>query len=291
MRQLPEPVSVSEPRPAPVTGRWIRRAAGALFVEHRLPTALSTSLDRLAIQCGLPYQTVAVDDPEGGQRPARLRVRRQSADRHFVQEVFADHAYSPPGYEICASDTVIDVGANIGSFAIYAGRRARRGRIITVEPLSESVFLLKNNIKNNHLDNVAVEHAAITNASGPVVLHLSNLGTGHHSLDAALAGEPSSTENVSGLTLCDLLSNHKINRCNFLKLDCEGAEFAILETLSFELAARIDRIALEYHAQPARPKREQSDALARRIINLGFTIDHYTDVQDTNRGMIFARQT
>lgn len=290
MHEIPEPTPVTEPKPIPPRGHWLVRTARALLIEHRLPTSVATALDRLAIQSGFPYKTVVVSDPEGGLGPARFRVRKQSSDPFFVAEVFAERVYSPPGYEICESDVIIDVGANIGSFAIFAARRARRSRVIAIEPTHESFSLLKRNIKHNRLENISVERAAISDATGPVTMHLSDTGTGHHSVDTALAGPSSHTETVPGLTMADIFSKYNIDICNVLKLDCEGAEFPILESLSPMLAARIQRIALEYHTKSTPSKREQSDALARRLLDLGFTIDSYTDVQNTNRGMLFARQ-
>ena len=290
MPRLPEPTPVFLPKPIPPTGHPLTRALRALLIEKRLPTTAADTFDRLAIKVGLPYQTIAVTDPEGGLQPARLRVRRQSADRFFLAEVFIDHAYSPPGYEICESDTIIDVGANIGSFTIFAARRAKQGRVIAFEPTRQSFSLLQGNISKNRLKHVSTERAALTDRAGPVTLHLSGLGSGHHSLNPAFAGPSRSSEDVSGLTLADAFAKHDIKTCNCLKLDCEGAEFPILESLSPNLAARIERIALEYHTRPTAPKREQSDALARRLLDLGFTIDIYTDVLDTNRGMLFARR-
>lgn len=290
MRRLPEPTPVTEPKPTLPVGRWPTRAARAVFIEHRLPTSVANALDRMAIKGGLPYKTLLVNDPEGGFNPARIRVRKQSSDPFFVEGVFDESVYTPPGYEICESDTVIDVGANIGAFAIFAARRARKGRVITIEPSRESFSILEKNIKSNGLDNVIIEYAAITGVSGPVTLHLSDLGTGDHSIEAVLAGETSQSEQIAGITLADLFSKHDINICDFLKLNCEGAEFPIMESLSPELARRLQRIALAYHTQPDAPKREQSDAIAGRLLEFGFTIDVHTDVLETNRGMLFARR-
>ena len=290
MPELPEPTPVTEPQPVPVTGHWTTRAARALFVEHRLPTRVANALDHIAIQSGLPYKTLLVDDPEGGLNPARIRVRKQSSDPFFVQGVFNESVYTPPGYEICESDTIIDVGANIGAFAIFAARRARNGRVFAIEPSRESYSIVERNIKTNGLDNVIIEHAAIAGVAGPVTLHLSDLGTGDHSIEAVLAGETSQSEQISGITLADLFAKHDIQKCDFLKLNCEGAEFPIVESLTPELAGRLQRIALAYHTQATSPKRDQSDTLAGRLLDLGFTIDVYTDVLDTNRGVFFARR-
>lgn len=44
---------------------------------------------------------------------------------YLFQEIWISRAHNPPGYEIHAGDTVIDVGANIGAFATFAATRAQ----------------------------------------------------------------------------------------------------------------------------------------------------------------------
>ena len=41
---------------------------------------------------------------------------------------------------------------------------------------------------------------------------------------------------------------------------------------------------------PAPPEDTQGDALVHKLVELGFTIDDYTDVAGTHRGMVFARR-
>lgn len=54
---------------------------------------------------------------------------------------------------------------------------------------------------------------------------------------------------VSAITLADLLDRHSIAECDFLKLDCEGAERDIVLETPIPVLRRIRRISLEYHAK------------------------------------------
>ena len=54
--------------------------------------------------------------------------------------------------------------------------------------------------------------------------------------------------------------------------------------------SRIDKLVLEYHTKADEPKRRQSDGLIECLQNAGYRIAAYTDVADTNRGMIYARR-
>src|SRR5688572_25562845 len=48
-------------------------------------------------------------------------------------------------------------------------------------------------------------------------------------------------------TLADIFRDHGIDRCDLLKLDCEGAEYRILYSAPRDVLDRIDHIILEYH--------------------------------------------
>ncbi len=264
-------------------GNWLRRSCRALFQERRLPTRLAESLDRLWLRLGRTTRLVRTAG-------CQLRVRRLAADPHYVQEVFQQRAYNPPGYEIGPTDTVLDVGGNIGAFAVLAGRQAARGRVLTVEPVAENFRLLCDNLRRNRLDHVQPIQAAVLGIrADEITVYCSAAGSGHHSVIPELAGNLQGSQRVPGLTLEMLFDRFQLERCDFLKMDCEGAEFEILHSLPPELAARIAKLALEYHARSHRPKREQADELIDRLQDCGFQVDIYTDVLDTPRGMIFAR--
>ena len=56
------------------------------------------------------------------------------------------------------NDIIIDVGAHVGFFSIYAAKKASKGMVYAFEPSQESFRNLQRNIKLNNLDNViAVE--------------------------------------------------------------------------------------------------------------------------------------
>jgi FkbM family methyltransferase len=250
--------------------------------ERRLPTQVQNSLDRSLIAVGRPFKTIEA----GG---LRFRVRRQAADEHFVADVLRG-IYTPPGYEIRESDVVIDVGGNIGAFAVWAGRLASKGRVLSLEPAAENFAILEANVRLNGLTNVVPIKAALSVTPGTVTLHLAERSSGDHTINRSLIGDARGTEQVDAITLSDLLDRYHVERCDFIKFNCEGAEVPVILALDGATAARLRRIVLGYHTTPGEEKRSQSDALVRSLLELGFTIDDYTDIVDTNRGTIFARR-
>ena len=278
-----EPTLVSLPPPLEPPGNWLTRSLVAVFLQHRLPTRAARGLDRALIALGLPTKTVRVQG-------LRLKVRRLTADEFFVREVLVDRQYSPAGFEINPTDTVIDVGGNVGAFAIGAAVEARNGRVVAVEPVRENFSLLVRNIRLNRLNNVVPVQAAVLSERRPATVYLSPEGTGSHSVFAELTGTPRGEQQVDSVTLPELFDRYQLNICHFLKLDCEGAEYEILRGLPESCFQRIQKLVVEYHALPGQSKRGQSDELVAHLQTAGYRIEAYTDVAGTNRGMIYARR-
>ena len=279
-----DPTLVSLPPPLEPSGNWLTRSLTALLKQRRLPTRLARTLDQAKIAIGLPTKTIRVQG-------LQFRVRRLTADEFFVREVVADRQYNPAGFEINPTDTVVDVGGNVGAFAIWAGSCASRGRVITLEPVAENFSLLVRNIRLNRLKHVVPVRAAVTSQRCSATVYISPEGTGNHSLLAEFAGRPRGEEHVEGVTLPDVFERYQLDACDFLKLDCEGAEYEILYGLAPAWFRRIGKLVLEYHTKASEHKRCQSDNLVARLQDAGYRIEAYTDVADTNRGMIYARRS
>jgi hypothetical protein len=54
-----------------------------------------------------------------------------------VSGVFFKRYYSPPGFEVREGDLLVDIGANVGAYNVYAARRTR-SRLLAVEPDPEN---------------------------------------------------------------------------------------------------------------------------------------------------------
>ena len=58
----------------------------------------------------------------------------------FIDEIVLRKCYVPsPEFDISEDDVVVDAGANVGIFTIYAALRAQRGKVISIEPESAVV--------------------------------------------------------------------------------------------------------------------------------------------------------
>lgn len=182
---------------------------------------------------------------------ARLRsgdrfAARTAMDAWVIKETCLDRDYEREGFAIQDGWTVVDIGAGLGDFTVSVARRFPRGRVLAFEPFGESFALLERNIALNGVTNVVARRLAIGGVAGVTRL---SLGTGvavQHS--TARAGDEGVGEVVDEIPLGAALDAAGAARCDFLKLDCEGAEYAILRQAAADgTLARIRRISMEYH--------------------------------------------
>ena len=165
----------------------------------------------------------------------------------LVEEVWVAEKYRPPDWSPTPSMTVVDVGANVGVFTTWAAHRLRARRVVAVEPAGDSVEQLRDNLRRNGVEAEIVQ-AALGGESGQRLLYR----RGAPSLDTLYHHDRynstfSEVEIVSVLTLDEIFSRFALDRCDLLKLDCEGAEYEILGATTPATLKKIRHVVGEYH--------------------------------------------
>ena len=85
--------------------------------------------------------------------------------KYLRWETFKRGQYSHAGFELQDDDAVVDIGANIGMFALWAEPQIPRGRLICIEPNPYALECLRMNVRQNDLRNVTVIPAAVGGSS------------------------------------------------------------------------------------------------------------------------------
>ena len=174
------------------------------------------------------------------------------------------------------NSVVVDVGANIGAFTIFAAQWAKK--VFAFEPEADNFRLLCANIELNGFKNVTPKKIAIAKKKGQQDFYIAEKQ--HSGAHSFLLQRYDRVLKVETLSIADLIKAESLTKIHFLKLDCEGAEIDIIEGLSLKNAKKIEQIALEFH-----PRNDYSTQdMVRKLTMLGF------DVRVGEQGgYIFAR--
>jgi FkbM family methyltransferase len=192
--------------------------------------------------------------------------------RSTIREVFHRERYARPGFELAPGDNVIDVGANIGIFTLWASSRLQRGRVLAVEP-SPAVEILRSNLAANGIRNVIAERAAVGRADGELELEfypyadVMSRGSDQRRpwpMRLLMARTRAKRVTVPTLSLGQVLERSAMERVDYLKIDCEGGEFELCRAARPEDWRRIRRVSLEYHEYRADQRHEELVSILRR---------------------------
>jgi len=179
--------------------------------------------------------------------------------------------------------TIVDAGANIGAFSLYAARHAPGATIHALEPFPSTRQRLAETLDANRLTSrVKVYELALADVTaGNVTRHMSSEGPSQSRGTGLEPGAGSIAVPVS--TLEKFLDDANITEVDFLKMDIEGAEHEVLHAASSSVIRRFREIGLEYH-----PNRS-ADALFRKLVSCGFVCRHDARVAQDSGVAHFAR--
>jgi FkbM family methyltransferase len=136
-----------------------------------------------------------------------------------------------------ASLDILDLGANIGSFALWANMRWPNSRIRCYEPNPGTFAYLKRNTA--HLPNVMAVNAAVfpgTKAREPFFARYD--GDGEAGL-ACYAGDTFTESAMQPAIEVDVVDPSKLTSADIVKIDIEGGEAAVLAALDLSDTALV----------------------------------------------------
>lgn len=128
---------------------------------------------------------------------------------------------------ISSGDWVIDIGANVGVYTkIFSDLVGNDGRVISIEPVLRSFFLLSSNTQFFRYQNVTLLNFAASDAVSAMDIDIPLSETGR--VEYGLASLTSSKTGVETLTMCmdDLALP---NRVTLVKIDVEGHENHVIK--------------------------------------------------------------
>ncbi|MDO8431595.1 MAG: FkbM family methyltransferase [Candidatus Binatus sp.] len=200
-----------------------------------------------------------------------LTIKYGPADDPIVLlgEIFGSRVYDRGGfYRPKAGDTNIDVGANIGMFAIYLEWITRGVKVHCFEPGIETFRQLQQNIEINGLgDCVQAYNFAIADREGTATL-----GPGQSLVRALVPDDSpnrSAGEQVRTIDMKSALEIAGVKQVDLLKIDVEGSEVEIVRGAGASGLQNVRRVVAEIHDN-VRPGAH--DAVVGDLRRAGFRI-------------------
>jgi FkbM family methyltransferase len=234
----------------------------------------------------------------------RLRSGQQITLQEYEDVIVFWLVFARRHYPVDPADRVIvDVGANIGMFTLYAARQAPKSHIVAIEPFPDTCLRLRSHVEANQLqDRVTILNWAVSSSSSS-----GNMDSAREipSQYRRIHSETTKTLNfnhrkrleqdeegiaVKTETLEKLLDYARVDSGDLVKINIHGSEYEVLLSATPVVLRRCKKIALQYHEMPARLRLGKQD-LFKHLSGNGFELvfDH-----DTQRGSglaFFARAT
>jgi FkbM family methyltransferase len=202
-------------------------------------------------------------------------------DMHYIlNEIFYQKVYNNDFVCVAENDIVFDIGFNYGFFTLDA-LTYKPKKIIGFEPNPNLVKLFN----RLHIDSVELHQSAVSNKEGSTIFYENNF-SGKSSIHSDVNADTKlDSYNVNICSFNDMAEQYDV--IDYLKVDCEGAEYEIFESMTNEfLTNRIRKIALEFHHNINDIKVVN---LISKIKECGFeTKIDYKDGDST--GMLYARK-
>jgi len=133
-------------------------------------------------------------------------------------------------------DIFIDVGANVGYYTLLASSRVgANGRVFAIEAASSTYAKLRQNLLQNHAGNVSTFHLAVSDTPGQVAVWLNQEDSSGTTTLSHVGGRRKAltiVETVEAKPLQQIVDAEIIRKARFIKIDVEGAEWAVVKSLA-----------------------------------------------------------
>jgi len=172
---------------------------------------------------------------KGLSKDLRLYKKREHFSTDFMKEFIKE------------DDIIIDIGANIGYYALLEAKLAKKGRVYAIEPVPESRKILEENIKLNGYNNISVYPYAISNKNGTNKMYV------YDKKNWSSFIKNSSWKIVQEVQTNTIKLDDFIRYCinkkpQVIRMDTEGHEYEIISGMQKTLDSKIPlKLFIEFH--------------------------------------------
>tara|TARA_R110002020_G_scaffold314362_4_gene529559 strand:+ start:4315 stop:4953 length:639 start_codon:yes stop_codon:yes gene_type:complete len=176
---------------------------------------------------------------------------------------------------------IIDAGVCKGDFIDELDNRLdiKKFTIIGFEPSITNIEFVRSKFKNNK--NIHLEDKAIVGKDFPNTIKFyeyRNAGLEEWGNVMGLYQDSAKQKNatqieysVETITIEKIFNLYDIPHIDYLKMDIEGTEFNLVETLTQETANKINQLSMEVH-EDSNDAKKNKEAIMNNLIKLGFDV-------------------
>lgn len=151
---------------------------------------------------------------------------------NLIEQIIVQDQYRARDF-IKNDSIIIDAGANVGVFSVFAGSLANNGQVFAFEPVLKTYQTLAKNIKERR--NIIAIHSALGSKFGTTDIIIHDKLSGWNYLadsEKNLTTKPSNSfkrELTAVTTIDKFVESRNLPRVDFIKIDTEGYEKQIIE--------------------------------------------------------------
>lgn len=144
----------------------------------------------------------------------------------LIEEILITKAYENEEVKIESKDIVLDCGANIGVFSVYAAKKAKI--VYVFEPGKEEIAVLSENKVLNNCNNIRIiPKAVLDNSRGAKLVLLgvtSSYLVSKEKKDNKEAINRKNILNIETISIDEFIEKEGLETVDFIKMDIEGSE-------------------------------------------------------------------
>lgn len=185
---------------------------------------------------------------------------------HGNREPFSTSFFS---LQIKPDDVVLDIGSNIGYYAILESKKVLKGKIHAVEPVPDTIIRLKENLRLNGSGNVIVHEVAFGSAREERKFFIHER-CNWSSFNEDMQGRIIKEIDVHVIPIDDFIKQNNIVP-NWIRMDIEGFEYEVLKG-AIDLLSSPSPICLFIEIHPHLLSQEDLASMIRLLKSTGFKV-------------------
>jgi FkbM family methyltransferase len=188
---------------------------------------------------------------------------------HFIYFGYKDKMFEPVMSDIKAAKVILDIGANIGSTAMYFSKVNNSAKIFAFEPHPHTFKRASENLNRNQFRNINLVNLGLGNKKE--TLQLFEVNEKNPGMNRILQGNESFPHVTIEVDTLDNFSRaNEVTTIGFIKIDVEGFEYNVIEGGTETLKKDLPTLFIELDDSNLRENGRSAKELMQLLKTIGY---------------------